>query len=59
MGSSLNSDPFWCPFCLKRVPYYIGDLKRDPNLENYLSELGRLILIEFLGFRGLYRGLGI
>ena len=20
-----------------RVPYYIGDLKRDPNLENYPS----------------------
>ena len=33
MGSSLNKDPFWSPFY---KPYYIGDLRRDPSLENYL-----------------------
>ena len=29
-GSSTNMGSF-----LIRVPYYTGDLKRDPNLENY------------------------
>ena len=24
-----------------RVPYYVGDLNRDPNLENHLSDMGR------------------
>ena len=23
-----------------RVPYYVGDLKRDPNLGNYLDGFG-------------------
>ena len=33
-GSSSNWDPlFRVPFI--RVPYYTGDRKRDPNLENY------------------------
>ena len=31
MGRSLHSGPFWGPY----KPYYIGDLRRDPNLENY------------------------
>ena len=26
-----------------RVPYYIGDLKRDPNLENYPNDFTLLI----------------
>ena len=33
MGSSLNFGPFGVLFI--RMPYYIGDLKRDPTLENY------------------------
>ena len=34
MGSSLKIRvPFWVPFI--RVPYYVGDLNRDPNLSNY------------------------
>ena len=33
MGSFLNSGPFGVPF--RRVPCYMGDLKRDPNLEHY------------------------
>ena len=32
--SSLNSGPFLAS-CVVRVPYYAGDLERDPNLENY------------------------
>ena len=32
-GSSRNSGPFWYP--VGTVPYYFGDLQRDPNLENY------------------------
>ena len=31
--SSLNWGPFRGPFI--RVPHYVGDLKRDPNLGNY------------------------
>ena len=33
MGSSLNPGPFRVLFI--RVPYYFGNPKRDPNLENY------------------------
>ena len=33
MGSSLNLGPFRVLFI--RVPYYFGNPKRDPNLENY------------------------
>ena len=33
MGSSPIYGPFRVLFI--RVPYYIGDLERDPNLENY------------------------
>ena len=35
MGSSLNSGPLLGVLFYMRVPYYIGDLKRDPTLENY------------------------
>ena len=34
MGSSLTQRPFWGSFFI-RVPFYIGDRKRNPNLENY------------------------
>ena len=33
IGSSLTKVPFGVPFI--RVPYYIGDVKGDPDLENY------------------------
>ena len=36
MGRFLNQGPFLGCFFLIRVPYCIGDLKRDPNLENCL-----------------------
>ena len=36
-GSSLNEGPVGVLFFVFfiRVPYYFGDLKRDPNLESY------------------------
>ena len=41
------------------MPYYIGDLNRDPNLENYFRGRGRsdqvvalLLGIQGLGFKG-------
>ena len=34
MGSSLNWGPF-LGLLILRVPYYVEDPKRDPNLENY------------------------
>ena len=33
MDSSVKSGLFGGPFC--GVPYYVWDLKGDPNLENY------------------------
>ena len=34
LGSSLNLGPFLMVLFI-RMPYYLGDLKRDPNSENY------------------------
>ena len=35
MDSSLNQGPF-IGFLFLRVPHYIEDPEKDPNLENYL-----------------------
>ena len=41
LSSFLDEGPFWCYFlCYIRVPYYVRDLKWDPNLENYPYESG-------------------
>ena len=39
MGSALNQRPFF-EVLYARVPYYIGDFRRDPNLENCLHAVG-------------------
>ena len=39
MGSFLIRVPFRVLFI--RAPYYIGDVNRDPNLENYPKALSR------------------
>ena len=54
MGSSLKIRvPFWVP-CI-RVPYYVGDLKRDPNLSNspYVGVSGFWIWSSGFGVWGL------
>ena len=49
MGGSLDSGPFWGVLVL-RVPYYIRDLKRDPNCKELptggitLQDVGALSL---------------
>ena len=45
--------------CFVRVPCYIGDLKRDPNLENYpyRAVLGFIGLMGLIGF-SVDKGLG-
>ena len=39
VGSSLNYGSLVGSLSVRRVPYYIGDLKKDLNLENYRCPL--------------------
>ena len=54
MGSFRNKGPFLGSLLYIRVPYFIGDLKRDPKLEKYLCpETLHFILWCSLGSMGL------
>ena len=47
LGSSLKQGPFKGP-CVTRVPYYNGDLEREPNLESYLYWVSLMYRLQFL-----------